>query len=675
MHSLNEQQLKAVKKTEGPLLVLAGAGSGKTKVLTTRIAYLISKKNIEPENIVAITFTNKAAKEMKERVVKLIGPNAYRMQLSTFHSFGLKILKENYSLIGYQKNFTILDSDDSLILVRKIIKEMNLDTKTYDPKNIRNKISGYKNELILENECDELTEDNKIIKIYKKYQEKLFISNTLDFDDLLIKPIELFTKNPQVLKAYQEKFKYILVDEYQDTNNAQYILIKLLAAKYKNICVVGDNDQSIYSFRGANYKNILNFEKDYKNTEVIMLKQNYRSTKNILNAANAVIKNNKFRKDKKLFTDNEEGSDIIYKRCSDQSDEARYIVSKIDKDYNETAILYRTNAQSRSIEDALLRKNIPYKIIGGFSFYKRKEIKDLLGYLFLIYNTQDDISLLRTINTPKRGIGQMTLEKLTLDANKQNKSIFEIISSGKEEKFKKIIIDMIEKSKTLELTELIDYIIDKSGFKEQYENEKTLEAEVRLENLYEFKSIAYSYLKENENPSLGDFLSGLSLSSDTDDLNDDNKVTLMTIHAAKGLEFNNVFIAGLEEGIFPHNNSLGSPSDLEEERRLCYVAITRAKKNLYILNTKKRLLFGMENYNPVSRFISEIGLEEEKEIKTFYKHDELNNDTYSTGEKINHDKFGYGIIVSIDGEIITVAFSEQYGIKKLLAGHKSIHKI
>ena len=511
MNNLNEQQLKAVKTTKGPLLVLAGAGSGKTKVLTTRIAFLISEKCINPENILAITFTNKAAKEMKQRVVKLIGKTSYRMQISTFHSFGLTLLKENYQLIGYQKNFTILDSDDSLTLVKKIIKELNLDPKLYDPKNIRNKISNAKNEMITPQEYESYTEDKIIIKIYKKYQEKLFLSNIMDFDDLLIKPIELFVNNPDVLKKYQEKFKYILIDEYQDTNNAQYILIKMLSAKYKNICVVGDNDQSIYSFRGANYKNIMNFEKDYKGAEIIFLEKNYRSTKNILDAANSIIKCNVERKEKNLYTDNISGDPVIYKRTIDQAAEARYIVSKINKDYKETAILYRTNAQSRSIEDALLKKNIPYKIIGGFSFYKRKEIKDLLSYLLLIYNTSDDVSLMRAINNPKRGIGQKTLENLINRANTSNNSIFNIIDSGKEKKFKNLILDMQEKAKKLSISELVAYIIKKSGFEDEYLREKTIESEIRLENMYEFKSIAISYEQENENPNLGEFLSNLSL--------------------------------------------------------------------------------------------------------------------------------------------------------------------
>ena len=675
MNNLNEQQLKAVKTTKGPLLVLAGAGSGKTKVLTTRIAFLISEKCINPENILAITFTNKAAKEMKQRVVKLIGKTSYRMQISTFHSFGLTLLKENYQLIGYQKNFTILDSDDSLTLVKKIIKELNLDPKLYDPKNIRNKISNAKNEMITPQEYESYTEDKIIIKIYKKYQEKLFLSNIMDFDDLLIKPIELFVNNPDVLKKYQEKFKYILIDEYQDTNNAQYILIKMLSAKYKNICVVGDNDQSIYSFRGANYKNIMNFEKDYKGAEIIFLEKNYRSTKNILDAANSIIKCNVERKEKNLYTDNISGDPVIYKRTIDQAAEARYIVSKINKDYKETAILYRTNAQSRSIEDALLKKNIPYKIIGGFSFYKRKEIKDLLSYLLLIYNTSDDVSLMRAINNPKRGIGQKTLENLINRANTSNNSIFNIIDSGKEKKFKNLILDMQEKAKKLSISELVAYIIKKSGFEDEYLREKTIESEIRLENMYEFKSIAISYEQENENPNLGEFLSNLSLSSDTDDINNDDKVTLMTIHAAKGLEFDNVFIAGMEEGLFPHKNSIESKSDLEEERRLCYVAITRARKKLYLLNAERRLLFGMENYNPVSRFINEINnLEEEKPNKQFYK-DVDASVNYKIGEKIEHDKFGLGIIVNIDDSILTIAFNSNYGVKKLLAGHKSIHKI
>ena len=692
LDNLNDMQKKAVLKTDGPLLVLAGAGSGKTKVLTTKIAYLIIEKNVDPSNILAITFTNKAAKEMKDRVINMLGPSGYLIQISTFHSFGLTIMKENYEHLGYDKNFTILDSDDSLTIIKKILKDMNLDVKQYNPRAIRNQISGAKNNLLSPNDYEKYANtdfEKKVLDIYKKYQTKLYSNNSLDFDDLLMLPLVLFEKKPDILKNYQEKYKYILIDEYQDTNEAQYILAKKISAKYKNICVVGDENQSIYSFRGSNYKNILNFEKDYKNSEVILLEENYRSTQNILNAANNIIKNNTQRKDKKLWTGNNEGTKIKYKRLFNEKEEATFISDEInnllkkDVKENEIAILYRTNAQSRTLEESLLKNNIPYKVVGSFYFYNRKEIKDLISYLKLIYNPKDDISLTRIINVPKRGIGTKTLSNLGDKAYIQNKSLFDTIDSGKEFIFKQTINNIIKKSESLSLTELIDLILNESGIKEELLSEKTVEAEIRLENLEEFKSITKSFEENRGIVSLSEFLEEISLVADVEEhKNNKDVVTLMTIHASKGLEFDYVFLAGVEEGIMPHSNSFISLSDIEEERRLCYVAVTRAKKTLYLLNAKKRMLFGNENYNPVSRFINEIEedyLENDnkvvtKEIKKF--DNKLDMDIiYNIGDKVMHDIFGLGVIITIDKSVLTIAFPHPNGIKKLMKGHKSIRKV
>jgi len=469
LDTLNKEQREAVTTVEGPLLVLAGAGSGKTRVLTTRVAYLLEEVGIAPEHILAITFTNKAAKEMKERIITMLGPIGYQIQISTFHSFGLLILRENYEKLGLAKNFTILDSDDTLTVIKKIMKDMGLDPKEYNPRAIRNRMSGAKNELLTPVEYERFAQtdfEEKVVKVYEKYEQKLKQNDSVDFDELLMMPIQLFRKYPEILQAYQERFQYILVDEYQDTNEAQYILVKMISAKYRNICVVGDNDQSIYSFRGANYRNILNFEKDYKNPKVIMLEENYRSTKTILNAANDVIQNNKQRKDKNLWTNNEEGVKIRYHRAMDEKDEANYVMKEILKLIDQhvspenIAVLYRTNAQSRNMEEVLLRENIPYKVVGSFYFYNRKEIKDLIAYMRLIYNQHDDVSLLRIINSPKRGIGAKTIENLTRKANEEEKSIFEVIDSGKELTFKHMIQDLILAEQNLSLTELVEEILE-----------------------------------------------------------------------------------------------------------------------------------------------------------------------------------------------------------------------
>ena len=688
---LNEWQLEAVKTTNGPLLILAGAGSGKTRVLTYRVAYLINEENIDPYNVLAITFTNKAAKEMKDRIIGILGSKALGIQISTFHSLGVLIIKENYEKAGYKNNFTILDSDDSLTLIKKILKELNLDPKMYNPKAIRNQISGTKNQLLTSKEYEKyaMTDFEKVVfKVYQKYEDKLLVNNSLDFDDLLMLPIKIFRKYPEVLKHYQERFKYILIDEYQDTNEAQYTFVKMLSAKYKNICVVGDNDQSIYSFRGANYHNILNFEKDYPNCKVIMLEKNYRSTKTILNAANDVIKNNKERKEKNLWTDNELGNKIKYHRALDEKDEAFYVLQEIKKlidqgiKLNDIAVLYRTNAQSRNIEEALLRESIPYRVIGSFYFYNRKEIKDLISYLKVIYNSNDDISLLRIINVPKRGIGDKTIQNLTEKANSLNTSLFEAIDSGKELLFKQTINELKEISEKSSLTELIDQILNKSGIKNELENEKSIEADIRLENLEEFKTITRNYEENKGIASLDEFLNEISLVSDVEEYrNRDDVITLMTIHSAKGLEFNNVFLIGMEEGIFPHQAAFFDNNELEEERRLCYVAITRAKEKLYIVNAKRRTLYGIDSVNPPSRFISEINKEllELDEVKEEFKSPiKRTIDTsieYKAGEHVLHDTWGEGVIISVEDKILTVAFPHPNGIKKLIKGHSSFHLV
>ena len=694
LDTLNKEQKEAVLNIDGPMLVLAGAGSGKTKVLTTKIAYLI-EQGIDPTSILAITFTNKAANEMKSRVEGMLGIDSNRIQISTFHSFGLSIIKRHYDKLGYKSNFTIVDSDDVLSTIKRILKDMNLDPKFYPPKTIRNKISSAKNELMTPDELSKFSNselDEVTVNVYREYQNKLMVNNSLDFDDLLMLPIILFKENPSVLAYYQERYKYILIDEYQDTNEVQYILSKMLSAKYKNICVVGDPDQSIYGFRGSNYRNILNFEKDYKNTKTILLEQNYRSTKNILGAANSIIKNNKNRKEKDLWTDNNTGDKIVYKRCDDEKDESNYVVSEITKLMNENvglediAVLYRTNAQSRNIEEAFLRKNIPYKVVGSFYFYNRKEVKDLISYLKLIYNTSDDVSLTRIINVPKRGIGLKTLENITTKANILNTSMFDAIDGGKELEFKRLILNFKELSEDLSLTELVDLILDKTGIKKELELEDTIESQSRLENLEEFKSITKSYEEKYGVISLSEFLDEISLVSDVEEYkNRTDVVTLMTVHSAKGLEFDYVYIIGLEEGIFPHSMCLYSPSEIEEERRLCYVAVTRAKKKLTIINSKKRLLYGQDSYNPPSRFINEIGeeyldKEEEKKeptgLKKIFTSKNINKyEEYNVGGKVLHNEFGEGVIITVDKSILTIAFPHPYGIKKIMKGHNSLKKL
>ena len=696
LEDLNDRQKEAVLYNDGPLLIIAGAGAGKTKTLTTKIAYLIEECGVSPYSILAITFTNKAAKEMKDRLFLTVGNDVKKLTVSTFHSFGLKLLRENYERLGYDKNFVIMDSDDSLTVVKKIIKDMGYDPKIYNPKAIRNKISSCKNEMISPAMYERfaVSDYEKVIKeVYEKYQDKLKRNNSVDFDDLLLLPIELFKKNEDLLEKYQDLYRYILIDEYQDTNEAQYILTKLLSERYRNITCVGDDSQSIYSFRGANYKNILNFEKDYKDAKIILLEQNYRSTSNILDAANAVIKNNKQRKDKKLWTARGIGEKIKYYRAYNEKDEANYVVKKINElinngvEYKDIAVLYRTNAQSRVMEEEMLKENLPYRVVGSFYFYSRKEIKDLIAYLRLIHNYKDNVSLLRVINTPKRGIGLKTIENLTQVADDNNISIYEAISSGKELEFKNLIERLREVSANLTLTELIDKVLDASGMKKELEDEQSLEAEVRLENLEEFKSITKAFEEAEGSVSLEEFLLEISLVSDVEEYKDDpNRISLMTVHSVKGLEFNHVFVIGMEEGIFPHMNSLMESSDVEEERRLMYVAITRAKDDLHLINARRRTLFGKEQINPTSRFLNEIpkelletnAPEEKQEVKEKVEVGEMFREEdvdYQVGDYVYHETFGTGKVVEVTNTLVSVAFKHPHGIKKLMKNHKKLSKV
>ena len=694
LDTLNKEQKEAVLKTDGALLVLAGAGSGKTRVLTTRIAYLIEDKKVSPYEILAITFTNKAAKEMKDRLIKLIGEVAKNIQVSTFHSFGLKIVRENCELLGYDHNFVILDSDDTLTVIKRILKELNLDPKIYNPTAIKNKISGCKNELIMPDGYERfaVSEYEKVVlEVYRRYSKTLKRNNSLDFDDLLVLPLKLFKEHKEVLEKYQDRFRYVLIDEYQDTNEAQYILSKMISAKYKNICVVGDPDQAIYSWRGANYKNILNFEKDYKDSTTILLEENYRSTKNILDAANCVIKNNQGRKEKNLWSKNGDGDKLTYYRAYDEREEAQYVIREIKKmltngvKEEEIAVLYRTNAQSRILEEEFLKANLPFRVVGSFYFYARKEIKDLIAYLRLIHNEKDNVSLLRIINTPKRGIGLKTIQNLIEKADREETSIYEAITNGKELEFKKIIEDLKKVSDSVTLTELVDKVLDASGMKKELENEKSLEADIRLENLEEFKSITKSFEEREGVISLEDFLLEVSLVSDVEEYKDGHdRISLMTVHSVKGLEFDNVFVVGLEEGIFPHMNSLMDSQQLEEERRLCYVAITRARKKLYLVNARRRVLFGKDQVNPASRFIQEIdsnlvesNQKKKKKEEKFDKTETIREEAidYQVGDYVYHEVFGAGRVVEVSGSLVSVAFKMPHGIKKLMKNHKSLSKV
>ena len=628
LEGLNNKQYEAVINTDGPCLVIAGAGSGKTKVLTHKIAYLMNEKDIKPWNILAITFTNKAANEMKTRVENIVGNAAKDMWIGTFHSICVKILRRFIDRIGYDTSFIIFDTSDQRTLIKECIKACDLDEKMFADRAILSEISNAKNEMLEPMQYALRTggdfRKEKIATVYSLYQQRLKENNAVDFDDIINLTIKILMENPDVLEYYSEKFKYILVDEYQDTNKSQFTLVTMLASKYGNITVVGDNDQGIYSFRGADISNILNFERDYPGTKIIKLEQNYRCTGNILNAANAVIKNNPVKYKKELWTQNDIG-ELPNVFCGDNEyDEGSYIVEQINRlrreeyfKYQDFTVLYRMNAQSRAIEDILRRENIPYKIIGGLKFYERKEIKDAIAYLRLIYNPSDNLSLKRIINEPKRGVGKTSIDNIAKIAEDTNVSMYEIIKNAADYGLNRVFVNtrefveqieyLISKKDELKISELIKETLNKTGYTKALENENTVEAETRIQNLEEFLTVAIEFEEEaSENP-LAEFLEGITLSSDIDGMEEEeDSITLMTLHTAKGLEFPVVFLVGLEEGIFPGYKSIGEPKELEEERRLCYVGITRAKQFLFLTCAKQRTIFGSTTYNSPSRFLQEI---------------------------------------------------------------------
>ena len=664
LEGLNDEQYQAVINCDGPSLVIAGAGSGKTKVLTHKIAYLIQEENVKPWNILAITFTNKAANEMKERVENLVGEIAKDMWIGTFHAICVRILRRYIERIGYESSFVIFDTSDQKAMIKNCLKDLNIDDKMFTDRVVQFEISNAKNEML--EPAEYLARANgdfrkeKIASIYELYQKRLKENNAIDFDDIINFAIKILTENPDVLEYYSEKFRYILVDEYQDTNKAQFMLISLLAARYGNITVVGDNDQGIYSFRGADISNILNFEKDFPGTKIIKLEQNYRCTGSILNAANAVIKNNETKYEKKLWTKNEKGNLPIIHQAEDEYDEARYIVEQINHlrreeyyKYSDFAILYRMNTQSRAIEEILVREDIPYKIIGGLKFYERKEIKDIIAYLRLIHNTNDNLSLTRIINEPKRGIGKTSLDNIQKIAEQTETSMYEIIKNAEQYGLNRVyansreFIQVIEELKQLEskieISELIKETLNKTGYTKALELENTQEAENRIENLEEFLTVAIEFEEQEADANLGDFLEGITLSSDIDNLEEEqDSVTLMTLHSAKGLEFPVVFLVGMEEGIFPGYKSIGEPKELEEERRLCYVGITRAKNNLILTCAKRRTIFGSTSCNAMSRFVEEIPneyLEGAEEIQnTSNNKFKDTNYTWEYGSKVTTSK-------------------------------------
>ncbi|GKX27804.1 DNA helicase [Vallitalea longa] len=732
--SLNKMQKKAVLHTEGPLLILAGAGSGKTRVLTHRIAYLIEEKNVAPWNILAITFTNKAAKEMRERVDNLVGYGSEDIWVSTFHSTCVKILRRHIDKIGYDRYFTIYDTDDQKKLIRECMKQLNVDPKQFKENSILSSISSAKDKLLTPKNYEKQAYEYRsqvVSKVYTMYQDRLKKNNALDFDDLLVKTVEVFRLCPDVLSYYQDKFKYIMVDEYQDTNHVQYIFVGLLASRFKNLCVVGDDDQSIYRFRGADISNILDFEKDFRNAEVIKLEQNYRSTKNILDAANQVISNNYGRKNKTLYTDNEAGALINYKCLQNEQAEAEYMSSEIikgieseDRNFKDFAVLYRTNAQSRVIEERFIINNIPYKIVGGTSFYQRKEIKDILAYLKTINNSTDDIAVKRIINVPRRGIGQTTINKVEDYAYNNDVNFFNALcevgkipnmtrSSKKVEAFTNFIKTLRVEMDTMSLVDLTNEVIDRTGYVKELEAEGTDEAYGRIDNIGELISKLTEYESNEENPTLNGFLEEVALIADIDNYNEEtNVVVLMTMHSAKGLEFPCVFISGMEDGLFPSYMSIssGEQEDVEEERRLCYVGITRAKQKLYLLGANSRMIRGMTQYNQVSRFIREINndlfdLEYTESVqdipneKTSFRksaHSFLKTNPYVVkknvnnipspsnfslnyvkGDLVKHVKFGIGEVLDItpggaDFEV-TVNFPSA-GVKKLMARLANLKK-
>ncbi len=758
LDKLNDKQREAVEFVNAPLLILAGAGSGKTRVLTYKIAYLLEQQIVKPWEILAITFTNKAAKEMKERVGTLVnGEDASRIWLGTFHSVCVRILRREIELLGYSRDFNIFDELDKDKLLKEIMKNMNIDDKQYPIGSIKYEISNAKNNMKTpENYAEDVVGDfrrEKIAQVYREYQASLKKNNAVDFDDIIMLVVEIFLKNSDVLSYYQNKFKYILVDEYQDTNKIQFLLISLICSAHGNICVVGDESQSIYGFRGADISNILNFEKEFPSSKIVKLEENYRSTQTILNAANEVIKNNKSKIDKNLWTQNNDGEKIEYKTLGNEYEEVEYIVEKIDEicrrqkmKYSDFAVLFRTNAQSRVLEEVFMRSGTPYRLIGGLKFYSRKEIKDLTSYLKLIQNTNDNIALKRIINEPKRGIGDTAVEKLQQIADEKGLSIFETLcdndnlvglrSAGNIMMFRDMIKELISKKDEIKISELMKLVLINSGYEEMLNKDGTKEAEIRFDNFLEFIGVATEFEKENAENTLGDFLESIALVSDVDNLdNDTEAVTLMTIHSAKGLEFEVVFLVGMEEDLFPSKRAIDEDEEVEEERRLCYVAITRAKQVLYITNTRKRTLYGSTTYRLPSRFIDEIpeelfsessqdkfnrsrkknkylddeftiannyasgniedyftspkknkGQKVGMSVDSFLKNinskpnviKENSSKDYSVGMKIKHKKFGIGVIKEIvpEGDDFKLGIEfEKFGFKRLMANFTPLEVI
>ena len=727
LNKLNPKQLEAVTHTNGPVLVLAGAGSGKTTVLVNRIAYIIENEHISPFNILAITFTNKAAKEMYERVVHILGDMAEDMWISTFHSACVKILRRTIHLLGYENDFVIYDSADTSTLIKECLKELNMDDKLFPPKMVSSIISKAKDNMQEPDSFRAVNQKNyfnlKIAEVYEIYQKKLKKNNALDFDDIVLNTVKIFMENPDVLENYQNRFKYILVDEYQDTNNVQYMLISLLAQKNRNICVVGDDDQSIYKFRGANIQNILGFEDEFTDAVVIKLEQNYRSTQNILDTANKVIGNNRGRKAKELWTENERGEMVKLFTAENEYDEGRFIAEQIEKiireggKYSDAAVLYRTNSQSRVIEEQLMRNAIPYRVLAGLRFYDRKEIKDIIAYLRVIHNQSDSVSLARIINEPKRGIGAATMEKAANIAQIQDVSVYNVISHAaayddlsrpavKLTEFSRMIEDLKKVSETMNIVQFVERVMRDTGYVPMLERENSVESRTRLENLQEFMSVVAEYEKESEEPTLGGLLENISLVADIDAYDEDqDAVVMMTIHSSKGLEFPVVFLTGMEEGLFP-SGRCDSDEDMEEERRLCYVAITRAKEKLYITNTEKRTIFGKTAVNRQSRFMKEIPMEYTEDLtrkkpymqdltnrmikqkaqmyreNLYKKPEEINKPMpkmdFKAGDIVMHRKFGRGIVLAAQAfgkdMRLEVAF-ESVGTKQLMAAFAKLEKI
>lgn len=737
-YGLNPQQAEAVINTEGPMLIMAGAGSGKTKVLTCRVANLL-QKGVRPYRILAITFTNKAAAEMRERVNNMSGPAAKDVWLFTFHAFCARFLRmEIDKLPGYGGNFAIYDTADSQNLIKQILKEMNLDDKRFQPSGILSRISNAKNALqdaaAFARQAGDFYEQ-KVADIYSRYEQKLQLNNALDFDDLLMLSIKLLQENKEVREKYQDRFDYLLVDEYQDTNHAQYLLTKFLAAKHRNICVVGDADQSIYGWRGADIQNILDFEKDYPDAKVIKLEQNYRSTQIILDAANAVIENNTGRKPKNLWTENKSGADIIYFQAVDERDEARFVIEQLqnlqrteNKKLGDMAILYRTNTQSRIFEEMLIKSGISYNMVGGLKFYERKEIKDIIAYLRVIFNPADSLSLLRIINVPKRGIGDASLAKIQAYAAANNVSLFEAVSNAaaidglssrfvsKLDDLAGIIFELMNLAGEAPVEDLIDRVLHDTGYLEELENERTPQAQSRIDNLHELISVAQEFAASEEENNLENFLAHVALVSDIDDTElGEDAITLMTLHSSKGLEFPVVFLVGMEEGLFPHARTLMDETEIEEERRLCYVGITRAKEKLFLSSTKMRTIYGNTVTYPPSRFLQEIPARLVKTIKRQERFSALENfkqvsekystrpqkpastfnphsfmpqkpaaaaggtgTRFNTGDRVSHSKWGEGMVVSVkdspDGQEVKVAFAGA-GVRSLLTKYAVLKKL